>query len=385
MITKSRKAGSDKVLPWLAVASACLWTSLLALAGNAGRGFVIQGVPGEVTCSSDSPLSVKNELGKGTVVWIVSSGGQTQIPKALSGCVRPVSGGIAIEVPLGASPKMNWVGNEMTLRWSPDTTHPASASGDVFILSSPPSYPLGPGDKLQVTVYNNVEDMNLAVTVDPNGVITFPVLDKVPVQGLTVTELQLKLEELLAQYVKTPQVSLQLVEYGSRFVNVLGQVRLPGRIPLKGAFKVLDAISQAGGFQDNSGDVEIQRRDASGHLQRKIFTKEELLTGLNDKGNTYVLDQDVVNVQMVKSVYVNGEVKSPGPFPYDKDFTLLRAITRAGGFTQWANKGHVDILREEHGVNKVIHVDAGDIEKGKIPDVPLLPNDQVVVKERKFF
>ncbi len=87
----------------------------------------------------------------------------------------------------------------------------------------------------------------------------------------------------------------------------------------------------------------------------------------------------------MKSVYVNGEVKSPGPFPYNKEMTLLRAITSAGGFTQWANKGRVDILREEKGVNRVIHVDAGDIERGKIPDIPLKPNDQVVVRERKFF
>ena len=65
--------------------------------------------------------------------------------------------------------------------------------------------------------------------------------------------------------------------------------------------------------------------------------------------------------------------------------TLLRAITRAGGFTQWANKSKVDILRDEKGVNRVIHVDAGEVEKGKTPDVRLLPNDQVVVRERKFF
>lgn len=362
----------------------------LGLWAQADKGSItIEGKLGDVTITSGASLAVRNELTADSVRWFVASTGGVKVPKGLEGAIRPAQGGLVIEVPLSGRPAVTWQGGKMTVRWAMDASRPSpspapSAPGDVFALAAAPTYPLGPGDKVQVTVYN-VEDMNQTVTVDPGGIITFPVLDKVLVQGLSVNELQKKLEDLLAQFVKSPQVSIQLIEYGSRFVNVLGQVRTPGRIPLKGTFKILDAISQAGGFQDDSGDVELQRRDASGQLQSKVFTKEELLTGNDQRGNIYVQDQDVINVQVVKSVYVNGEVKSPGPFPYNKEMTLLRAITRAGGFTQWANKGRVDILREEKGTNRVMHVDAGDIERGKIPDIPLKPNDQVVVRERKFF
>jgi len=367
-----------------------LTASALALAlspwAQADNPLTIEGKPGDVTLTSAADLAVRNELSAGSVRWFVAvPGGGVRVPKGLESAIRPAQGGLVIEVPLSGQPAVTWQGGKMTIRWATDGSRPAPpASGDVFDLATAPTYPLGPGDKIQVTVYN-VEDMNQTVTVDPGGIITFPVLDKVSVQGLSVNALQKKLEDLLAQYVKDPQVSIQLIEYGSRFVNVLGQVRSPGRIPLKGTFKILDAISQAGGFQDNSGDVELQRRDASGQLQSKVFSKEELLTGNEQQGNIYVQDQDVINVQVVKSVYVNGEVKNPGPFPYNKEMTLLRAITSAGGFTQWANKGRVDILREEKGANRVMHVDAGEIERGKIPDVPLKPNDQVVVRERKFF
>ncbi len=353
-------------------------------AGAATADPAVKGVPGDLTISSETPLGVRNEVGKDTVRWFLSTAGGVQVPKGLEGIVTPASGGLVIELPLSAGPVVTWEGNILRAKWSAGGGGRPSRGGDAFAVDTPPAYPLGPGDKLQITVYN-VDDMNQTVTVDPAGYITFPVLDKVLVQGLSVNDLQKKFEDQLAQFVKSPQVSIQLIEYGSRFVNVLGQVRMPGRIPLKGTFKVLDAISQAGGFTDSSGDVEIQRRDSAGQLQSKVFSKEELLTGNSEKVNIYVRDQDVINVQMIKSVYVNGEVKSPGPFPYSRDMTLLRAITRAGGFTDWANKGKVDILRENGGKTKVIHVDAGDVERGKIPDVPLLPNDQVVVRERKFF
>ncbi len=353
-------------------------------AGAATANPAITGAPGDVTITSEMALVVRNDVGKDTVRWFFSTAGGVKVPKGLEGVIQPASGGLAIELPLSAGPVVTWEGNVLKIKWSMGNSPRPSGSGDAFAVDTPPAYPLGPGDKLQITVYN-VEDMNQTVTVDPAGYITFPVLDKVLVQGLSVNELQKKFEDQLAQFVKSPQVSIQLIEYGSRFVNVLGQVRMPGRIPLKGTFKVLDAISQAGGFTDSSGDVEIQRRDSAGQLQSKVFSKEELLTGNSERVNIYVLDQDVINVQMIKSVYVNGQVKSPGPFPYSRDMTLLRAITRAGGFTDWANKGKVDILRESGGKTKVIHVDAGDVERGKAPDVPLLPNDQVVVRERKFF
>ncbi len=356
----------------------------VALAAQGTKGaLVVQGAPGQVVVRSDAALTVRNEVDGGTLRWIVGGSGGVKVPKGLEAFVRPAQGGVAVEVPLEAHPEVAWRPNELTVRWATGGEH-ATPGGDPFAIAGAPSYPLGPGDKIQITVYN-VEDMNQTVTVDPGGIITFPVLDKVTVKGLSVNELQKKLEELLAQFVKAPQVSIQLIEYGSRFVNVLGQVHTPGRIPLKGALKILDAISQAGGFLEDSGDVEIQRRDAAGQLESRVFSRDELLTGAGDRGNIYVLDQDIINVQVVKSVYVNGEVKNPGPFPFDRDMTLLRAITRAGGFTQWANKAKVDILRTEKGASKVIHVDAGDVEKGKIPDVPLLPNDQVVVRERKFF
>ena len=368
----------------LAALSCLLMSATLpAVAQGADVKVSLEGKPGEVHCIAPVPLSVRSEKFGTNLSVVVSCAGVSKATAGLEGLAKPVPGGIAIEVPLSANPTYIWQTSGIIIRLE-TLTGTNSGDQEIFASNSPPAYPLGPGDKLQVIVYN-VEDMNQTVTVDPNGIITFPVLDKVSVKGLTVTQLQQHLEELLTQFVKNPQVNIQLLEYGSRYVNVLGEVVNSGRIPLKGAYRVLDAISQAGGFNEKSGDVEIQRRDENGLLQSKVFSREELLAGSSEKYNIFVKDQDVINVQTVKSVYVTGEVKNPGSFPYHKDMTFLRAVTLAGGFGQWANKGKVDVLREGKGGRTILHVDADKIEKGKEEDMPLLPDDQVVVRERKFF
>ncbi len=226
----------------------------LSVWAQADNPLTIEGKPGDVTLTSTADLAVRNELSAGSVRWFVAApGGGVRVPKGLEGVIRPAQGGLLIEVPLSGHPAVTWQGGHMTIRWATDASGPAPpASGDVFDLAAAPTYPLGPGDKIQVTVYN-VEDMNQTVTVDPGGIITFPVLDKVSVQGLSVNELQKKLEDLLAQYVKDPQVNIQLIEYGSRFVNVLGQVRTPGTHPAEGHLQDPGRHQPGGGLPGQLG------------------------------------------------------------------------------------------------------------------------------------
>lgn len=324
-----------------------------------------------------SGTSVTLERSGGNLTWRVAGASVGAIPPECQKYVRSQGDGYAVTLPETAAPVLTWSEEGLIFRWR------QGSAGNLFASDAPPAYPLGPGDKLQIQVYN-VEDMDQQVVVDPLGNITFPVLDKVPVVGLTVNELQHKLEGLLAQFVKEPQVNAQLLEYGSRFVNVLGEVQTPGRLPIKGALRILDAVSQANGFTEKSGDVELQRRDGSGQLRTRVIPREELL-GAGSVSNVYVLDQDVINVLPMKQVYVSGEVKTPGALTWYKDLTLLRAIAKQGGFSQWARKEKVDILRDDgKGGTTTIRVDARAVEKGEVDDPALHPNDHVVVNERKF-
>jgi len=354
---------------------ALLLTLLVGLAATGSAVAQVSGRDGEIKAPAGTAVSLERRGGQ--FVWHVTGAAPGAVADSLRGFVSAAADGYAVSLPASQDPALVWSSDGLLFRWRP------AAGGDLFSSETQPSYPLGPGDKLQVTVYN-VDDMNQQVVVDPKGNITFPVLGQVPVAGLTVNDLQKRLEQQLAEFVKEPQINTQLLEYGSRFVNVLGEVQSPGRFPVKGALRVLDSVSQAGGFTEKSGDVELQRRDASGQLRTRIIPREELL-GTGSGANVYILDQDVVNVLPMKQVYVSGEVKNPGALTWYKDLTLLRAVAKQGGFTQWARKEKVDILRDDgKGGTVTLRVDAREIEKGKLEDPPLHPNDHVVVNERKF-
>lgn len=80
--------------------------------------------------------------------------------------------------------------------------------------------------------------------VNKEGDINFPVLGKLHVAGLTTMQLTENLTTRIAKEVKDPMVRVELVNFG---VNVLGEVRNPGRVEVPGErFSILDALAAAG-------------------------------------------------------------------------------------------------------------------------------------------
>jgi polysaccharide export outer membrane protein len=80
-----------------------------------------------------------------------------------------------------------------------------------------------------------------------------------------------------------------------------------------------------------------------------------------------------------KQVYVDGQVINPGQFILDKDIYFSQIISLAGGFTEWASKGSIIILRTEGDKRVPIKADYNKIVKGKKPDIKLMPGDTIVV------
>ena len=124
--------------------------------------------------------------------------------------------------------------------------------GSIFFLSltawpaaSAQEYRIGPDDVLKISIYRE-DDMDRTVRVSPDGYVSFPLLGKVRADGLTVSELERAMAMDLVKYLKSPQVTVFIQEYGT--VTVSGQVEKPGSYPLKGQLSVIEAISMAGGF-----------------------------------------------------------------------------------------------------------------------------------------
>ena len=87
----------------------------------------------------------------------------------------------------------------------------------------------------------------------------------------------------------------------------------------------------------------------------------------------------IVTEPRSKRIYVDGQVINPGQFILDKDIYVSQVISLAGGFTEFADKGSITILRTEGDKRLPIKADYNKIIKGKKPDIKLMPGDTIVV------
>ena len=253
-----------------------------------------------------------------------------------------------------------------------------------------PEYRLGPGDVLEVTVLGN-PDLSRVATVQPSGAIGLPLLNEVPVAGLTLAEVQRTLTSLLGKdYLVNPQVEVRVKEYQSQFVLVVGEVNTPGRKALRGTTRLVDLLVEAGGFTPRaSGDVVITRSEGvfedgaktmRMRLARGQFSVSEYLS-LELPMKT----GDIVTALPRSYVTVEGEVQRPGRFAIEGDLTVTGALSLAGGLTRFgSSKIEVQRLDKITRQQTAIKVDLKAVRKGKKPDPPLEDGDRITVSRRIF-
>jgi len=162
---------------------------------------------------------------------------------------------------------------------------------------------------------------------------------------------------------------------------VSGEVRNPGRVYLRGGTDLKELIAVAGGFAPDAGErITLSHgdpgssRNAPQSIARDLFERGEQ--------NPHIRHGDVVNVERAAYCYLNGEVRLPGKQRIERGMTLLKAISQAGGLTEWANRKSVQVMPEGEGKSPAVY-DLRDIEKGKIPD-PELRGGEIVTIRRRF-
>lgn len=131
-------------------------------------------------------------------------------------------------------------------------------------VRSSQAYVLQPGDLVDIQVYME-DDMNRTLRLSGNGTITFPLVGNIKLSGLTLEQAEQRLANRLTSYIKHPQVSMLVKEYGNKTVYVLGQVSKPAsiEIPPEKPLTVLEAITSVGGFTDiaNTSKVRVLRME----------------------------------------------------------------------------------------------------------------------------
>ncbi len=129
-------------------------------------------------------------------------------------------------------------------------------------VRSSQAYKLQPGDLVEIQVFQE-DAMGRTLRVSGNGTISFPLVGVVEIGGCTLEEAEQRLMLHLKDYLKNPQVSMLIKEYGNKTVYVLGQVQKPAaiQIPPEKPLTVLEAITSVGGFTDiaNTSKVRVLR------------------------------------------------------------------------------------------------------------------------------
>lgn len=251
-------------------------------------------------------------------------------------------------------------------------------------------YKIGPKDLLEISVFG-LNELNKTVRVSEEGKISLPLLGEVEVEGLSKTEIERKISQLLEEkYLQNPQVTIFIREYLSKKVSLLGAIRKPGSYELLGRQTLLQIISQAGGLTPDAANeiIVIRQLQDGSSISLKISIEDLILKG-DAKLNIPLLPDDIINIPIDKivNIYVFGQVRSPGALQVKKSNipTILRAIAQAGGFSERASKGRVIIKRiDESGKEKSIKVNVKDIIKGKKKDIQLKENDVIIVPETIF-
>jgi polysaccharide biosynthesis/export protein len=248
--------------------------------------------------------------------------------------------------------------------------------------------PVGPRDVLDISV---LEDKSIAarVTVSEEGTIVLNVLEKVQVAGMTASQLEARLKTMLEEtYLAKATVTVQVIEFASKPISVVGSVVRPGRISATGNTTLIQAITQAGGLAANHGkDLYVLRTGANGISEQVSISIDDLMVNGNPDANIPLAPNDLVNVpaDTPVTIYLLGEFAKPGPalFRSSQTPTLLQAMSAAGGYTDRAGK-NVVITRMVNGKQERLVVNYRSILAGRRPDVVLQDNDTLFIEPALF-
>lgn len=268
-------------------------------------------------------------------------------------------------------------------------------------------YLLDRGDRIQLDVFNSPE-YSQAYQVLTDGTLYLPLVGTVVVQGLSIEQAAREIETQYSKYIRSPAVTLSLVEARPMQIVVTGEVHRPGayRVPddLESSLTVTQALQLAGGITQSADvrAVKVMRSPVNG-ADPTTYTINlwELLKEGDLAQDIDLVDGDSISVSQATTleseeitqlanasfspetitVYVVGEIELPGPVELAPNTPLNQALLAAGGFNNRAAQGEVNLVRlNQNGtVNRqAIEVDfSHDIDDSSNP--PMREGDTIVV------
>jgi polysaccharide export outer membrane protein len=259
-------------------------------------------------------------------------------------------------------------------------------------------YTLGPEDQIRVWASATPEVSENPLRIDPAGFVDFPVLGRIKAKGLTLEQLRSELIKRLSVEVREPRVSIDILEFGSQPVSVIGAVREPGVHQLRGRRTLAEVLSLAGGIAPEAGSkIRIARAEEWGEIPLPGVTVDpaskssiaevnlkDFLSANKPAENIVIRPNDVITVPRAEMIYVVGAVRKPGGFTLSDRQTVsaLQAVAMAEGLGTTTAATNSKIIRTvPGGQRQEIDIDLKKVLQGKAPDMALLPDDILFVPD----
>ncbi len=244
------------------------------------------------------------------------------------------------------------------------------------------NYVVGPGDVLAVHVFYEPQ-LSGNFRVENDGHFGYPFLGRVSAAGKTVAAISTLLKDKLSDgYLRNPQVTVDVEQFRSQSVFVMGEVRTPGKYILTGSITLLDALAQAGSPSPAAGaEVLIlhPKTMVEGPTlpnQRDADVTRVNLREIEDgrlSRNVTILDGDTIFVPKAERFFVTGLVRNPGSYVLERNMTVLQAISTAGGIGDRGSNRGLKIVRIVDNKRKEFDAKPTDI---------VTPGDTIVVRQR---
>ena len=221
-------------------------------------------------------------------------------------------------------------------------------------MPTPDDYVLGAGDEVFIDVYGASQN-NFDLDITPDGNITVPNIGPVHISGLTVSQANARVKQVLGQYYESSQVKLTVGKVRTIIVNIMGEVRAPGTYHLSALATMFNALYQAGGVNE-LGTLRAIKLYRNG---KQIATSDlyEFITYGRMDSNLRLRDNDVIIVSPYDAlVEVAGSVKRPMFYEVKKGEPLSSLLDYAGGLSADAYAHSIRITRQTDNHRAVFNV-----------------------------
>lgn len=273
---------------------------------------------------------------------------------------------------------------------APQSAAPAAAAPDN-------RYRIGPGDVLDIRIYNRPQLSREAVRVDGRGMIRMPLIEgEIKAACLAESELSTEISERYKKFYRNLHVDVFVKEFQSEPVAVIGAVNTPGRFQLQRRVRLLELLAFANGPAERAGraihvvhagtislcEAPAATEDAPDAVKTNFvsYNLSETLKG-DESANPFVRPGDIITLPEAEQIYVVGNVISPRAIALKEPLTVTRAIAMAGGAMRDTKTDRVRVIRQLPGTTTKteIFVNLKAIEKHQATDLALQANDIVDV------